>query len=230
MSVAGPTIYLLPGLDGTGDLFGPLLQALAARAARAISYPFEPEATWETLTRAALDQIDPSEPFVLFAESFSGPVAMRLLSEHGSRCVGYLACATFLSNPAPRLLALSALPCVLRLVPRRPPAWAVRRLLLSRSATPALTRQVADTIARVPRRCVRRRLALIRALEPAVAAFDHPVIYLRGTEDRLVGSRSQAEFAANVPGTRVETLAGPHLLAQERPEVVARLLLDLCGS
>jgi pimeloyl-ACP methyl ester carboxylesterase len=224
-----PKIYLLPGLDGTGDLFAHLVALLPANSARVVSYPLDHPASWEALVSAVASQVDTRSPFVLFAESFSGPVAIRFLSKHGARCVGFLACATFLSNPAPFLLRLATLPGVRALVPRRPPGWAVRRLLLSRNATDELVEQVAETIGRVPRRTVFRRLGLIRSLSAEAVDFDFPVVYVRGEEDRVVGPRLEAEFVAHVSECRVERVPGPHLLAQERPEAVARLLM-LCAS
>lgn len=216
----------MPGLDGTGELFAPLLRHLPD-SAHVVSYPFETPGSWQAFVEVVVNQVNTDAPFVLFAESFSGPVAVRFLAEHGDRCVGFLACATFLSNPAPIRMGLAALPGVLSLVPRRPPSWALRRLLLSSNATPGLTGLVADSISKVPRRTLLQRLRLIRTLSPELHSFEFPVIYLRGEQDRLVGQRSEHEFAANLPGCSVEHVSGPHLLAQECPQAVARLLMKL---
>ena len=130
-----PTIYLLPGLDGTGALFGPLLAALPEKSAEVICYPPDHAASWDTLVDVVAGQVDVAAPFVLFAESFSGPAALRFLLKHGESCIGFVACATFLTNPAPLRMALTALPGVLRVVPQRPPHWVLRRLLLSPAAS-----------------------------------------------------------------------------------------------
>ena len=54
----GPTLVLLPGLDGTGELFAPFLQSLgAALPAQVVAYPRDQAlgyAQLEPLVRAAL--------------------------------------------------------------------------------------------------------------------------------------------------------------------------------
>lgn len=219
-------IYLLPGLDGSGDLFGPLLERLPG-STRVVRYPLE-TATWEDFVASALEQIDTEAPFVLFAESASGLIALRLLAEHGARCRGFVACAAFLTNPAPLRTALAAIPGLVRLL-GAPPAWAIRTLLLTREADQALTEEVARVLARVPPETVVARLHLVRALEPERYAFDFPHVYVRGQRDRIVSRRSQVEWLEHVRGSsdRAVEVAGPHLLAQEEPAQVARLLVEL---
>lgn len=220
-------IYLLPGLDGSGELFGPLLQRLPAASTRVVSYPLE-TATWEDFVASARTQIDVEAPFVLFAESASALIALRFLAEHGARCRGFLACAGFLSNPAPLRTAMAAIPGLVRLL-GAPPAWAIRTLLLTRQADPELTAEVARTLARVPPETVVARLHLVRGLRPEGYRFEFPHVYVRGEQDRIVSGRSEAEWLEHVRGSsnRVERVAGPHLLAQQEPEFVARILLGL---
>jgi len=222
-------IYLLPGLDGSGDLFGPLLELLPD-SARALSFPLE-TASWEDFVASALEQIETEAPFVLFAESAAGLIALRLLAEHGAQCRGFVACATFLTNPAPLRTAVAAIPGLVRLL-GAPPAWAIRTLLLTRQAEAGLTDQVASVLARVPPETVVARLELVRALEVEAYAFDFPHVYVRGDRDRIVSRRSQEEWLEHVRGSsnRVERALGPHLLAQEAPDRVARLLLELDRS
>lgn len=103
----------------------------------------------------------------------------------------------------------------------------LRRLLLSPAASPALLNQVANTIASVPRVTLSRRLSMIRVLRAKTLSLPCPVPYLRGEKDRVVGQRSEDEFVAQFPDCRVERVSGPHLLAQECPEEVARLVLKV---
>lgn len=219
-------IYLLPGLDGSGDLFGPLLRELP-ETTRVVSLPLE-AVTWEDFVASALTQINTEAPFVLFAESAAGLIALRLLAEHGARCRGLVACATFLTNPAPLRTALAAIPGLVRLL-GAPPAWVIRSLLLTRSAGDGLTAEVAEVLARVPPEVVVERLHLVRALVLERYEFDFPLVYVRGDADRIVSRRSELEWLGHVRGcsSHVEHATGPHLLAQENPSVVARLLVRL---
>lgn len=222
-----PTIYLLPGLDGTGELYAPLLAALPSASAQVVSYDPRTPRSWAAYAEQVAAAIDSSSPFLLLAESFSGPVALEFLSAHGANCRGLLACATFVSNPSPLRLALATLPGALHLAPRRLPQWALRRLLVGPQAPAQLCQRVAETIATIPRATLADRLGLLRALRPQARAFAFPVTYVRGNEDALVSQRSAAEFLAHVSGATYEQVPGPHLLAQAAPDLVAGLLARL---
>ena len=64
-------------MDGTGELFGPLIQSMPESVtAEVLSYPQDPSADYETLTEFVLAHLPKDEPFVLVAESFSGPLAV----------------------------------------------------------------------------------------------------------------------------------------------------------
>jgi hypothetical protein len=58
VSTAVPTLVLLPGLDGTGDFFQPLLESFGERVrCRVVRYPVDggfDYATCEAIARAAL--------------------------------------------------------------------------------------------------------------------------------------------------------------------------------
>ena len=73
-----PTLVLLPGMDGTGDLFAPLVAALGPHMRTIIvRYPDEPldYASHEEIARAALPL---GHPFILLGESFPDRSRFRL--------------------------------------------------------------------------------------------------------------------------------------------------------
>ncbi len=70
-------LFLLPGLDGTGLLFEPLLKELPKECiAEVISYPFDQPQTFEQHVKHVVGKLPENEPIALLAESFSGPVAI----------------------------------------------------------------------------------------------------------------------------------------------------------
>ena len=75
------TLVLLPGLDGTGLLFEPLLAALPSSIrTQVVAYP--PDQSLSLAEYAALvRKLLPKGDVVLLAESFSGLVALSLLVE-----------------------------------------------------------------------------------------------------------------------------------------------------
>ena len=57
-----------------------------------------------------------------------------------------------------------------------------------------------------------------------------PVLFVVGEGDAAVPPRQSLEAAAGMPDARVERLPGGHLVHEERPEEVARLVRDFLGE
>lgn len=74
-------VILLPGMDGTGMLFGPLIKELGNTAnIRAINYSGDLEQSYEILVDEVRKQLPNHEDFILVAESFSGPIGYLIAS------------------------------------------------------------------------------------------------------------------------------------------------------
>lgn len=73
-------LVLLPGMDGTGILFLPLLQCLTPFVeVQIISYPADSCLDYAQLYQQVEKEL-PNEPYALLAESFSGPIAIKIIS------------------------------------------------------------------------------------------------------------------------------------------------------
>jgi pimeloyl-[acyl-carrier protein] methyl ester esterase len=101
---------LLPGLDGTGNFFAPVIDALGSNVqTQIVRYPLSDASdyvTCENIARAALP-ID--RPYVLLGESFSGPIAVSIAATAPPRLAGLILCSTFVRNPQPHLRFLRSL-------------------------------------------------------------------------------------------------------------------------
>ena len=74
-------LVLLPGLDGTGLLFDPLLRILPSHfSSIVISYPPDEPLGYAELVPYVKSRIPANEDFVIVAESFSGPLAVEIAS------------------------------------------------------------------------------------------------------------------------------------------------------
>src|SRR5688500_16166404 len=120
-----PVAILLPGLDGTAQLFEGFVAAAPADVpVECMALPndrprdYAELATW-VACRITADRV------VLVAESFSGPLAL-LVADRCARVVAVVLCASFVEPPLPRVLA--RLP---ELVWRRPPPAAVLGMFLT---------------------------------------------------------------------------------------------------
>ena len=75
-------LILLPGLDGTGNLFEPFVAHLPEEfPATIISYPTDQKLNYEQLKNLVIRQLPNDEPFALIAESFSGAIAVLIATE-----------------------------------------------------------------------------------------------------------------------------------------------------
>jgi pimeloyl-ACP methyl ester carboxylesterase len=201
-------------MDGTGVLFRDFA-ALAPPGVRpeVVALPSEPLSYAAMADRLSL-QLELSPGCVLLAESFSGPLAVTLAARHPVAAL--VLCNGFVRPPRPSALRALAVPALFR---GRVPRWVVRRCFVGPDASPDLVDRVRDTVAAVPPALLAGRLSSILGTDVSgtLARVSAPVLYLRGTGDRLVPERSVAEVEGGVRA-RVIRIPGPHLLLQARPE------------
>lgn len=216
---AAPHLVLLPGLDGTGELFAPLLQALGEDVTTSV-VRYGAELTFDEYVESAAKALP--ERCVLIAESFSGPVAIALAARHPGKVRGLVLCATFATSPF-RPLARMA-----RFVPKRlfrsSPLSATVLNYFSLSGDSADVRPSPVAVASsVPPAIMRARLACLGTVDvrPLLNRVTAPVLYLRGSKDKIVSARLSRELTSRLPTVTVAEINGPHLLLQTRPRECA---------
>ena len=132
----GMKLVLLPGMDGTGILFEPLLLRLADLDVEVIELPSAGPQDYESLARYTAARIGGRDCVVL-AESFSGGVAEALLNDRSLNIKHVIFVASFLSSPSRVLSRVAALlPIkVLTAIPILAPL-VLRTFLFGRAASP----------------------------------------------------------------------------------------------
>ncbi|NBF08032.1 alpha/beta fold hydrolase [Pseudomonas sp. Fl4BN1] len=213
-----PTLILLPGMDGTGSLFEPLLQALdPAWPVQIVRYPSDQPLDYPALIARVMAQLPTDRPFVLLGESFSGPVAVSVAAKCPSGLMGLVLCSSFVCNPRPGLAPLSPL---LKFLPlQRLPFWPMDALLLGGFSTPTLRTALAAAIAQVQPQVLQARLQAVIAVDvrQALATLELPLLYLRARRDRLVPSSASALVLHLRQDARVVAIDAPHCLLQAAP-------------
>ena len=210
-------LILLPGLDGTGGLFAPLLSVLPKSCrAGVISYPADRALSYDDLLKVLSEQIPHGRRVVLVAESFSGPLALRYACEHGGEVEAVVLCASFVRSPFPRWLATLVRPSFFRLPA---PTLAIRLLLVGWRTPECLVRTVRSVIKRVRPEVLAQRVREIARLDctAALAACPAPIFYLRAEHDLIVRADALRLIRATHPGVVVRTVPGSHLLLQAQP-------------
>ncbi len=219
-------LILMPGMDGTGELFAPLLRTLGnSIESSVLRYPTdEPLGYSELLARVRLE-LPKSGSFVLLGESFSGPLALMAAAEAPAGLKGVILCATFATNPIPWFPRF-ALPLVRPFLFRGKPRFAQIKVLLGRYETPELRALLfkANSAVSPSVMATRGRAILAVNVLAEYKACQYPLLYLRGEHDRVVRQPVVQSLLRKRPSLQVVTLPAPHLVLQVAPEQSARAI------
>ncbi len=216
-------IVLLPGLDGTGDLFQPFIDCLSSEFdVQIISYSTTKKQNYHELTQLVVEQL-PQEEFILVAESFSGYIAYQLALKHIPNLQHIIFVASFLEPPKPLLLELSKL-LPMSLVFSLPlPKFIIKQFLLGKSANHKLIQLVKKSIKKVKPQVLAYRLDLMRGLV-ADELITIKATYLQAQDDKLVPKKCFKKFQKILPHIELQHIKGSHFLLQVQPELCVSVI------
>lgn len=221
------TLVLLPGMDGTGDLFEPFVASLGPEvkvivlgypATEALDYP-----ALESIVRRHLPQ---GEPYVLLGESFSGPIAISIAASMPPGLCGLTLCASFATNPRP---GLGWLRWVCGIAPvKLLPTRLLSRLLMGHHETPELRKALASAMTKVSPSAMRARASAVLGVDVTakLRQVKVPVLYLRGAQDRVVPASAATHVVQALPTTELVNLDAPHFLLQMMPKEAASAVVQ----
>ena len=219
---------LLPGFDGTGILFAPLLRALPPGIEPAVvADPADRISTADELVEARSARLPQNEPCVLIAESFSGPIALKAASRHVMPPAAVVLCASFAQCPPPRILIAILRFCGTALTRTRPPCWLVRRFLLG-DASEEVVALFYHALGGVSPRVLAHRFSVLLEFDEGFvpAALNFPLLYLQAGEDRLVKARNFEIVQRRHPETHLQRIESPHLILQVQPQASVRAISE----
>ena len=226
-------ILLLPGMDGSGELFREFVAALPeGLVADTVRYPADHVVGYAELEALVWAAMPTGEPFVLVAESYSTPLAIQIAATLPEGLRGLVLCAGFATSPVKGLLQdlIAMLPLTtLRLAF---PTFVVRRFLVGNDAPEALVRDVVSEIGWVEPEVLaaRAREMLLCNVRAELARVQVPIRYLRPAEDRLVSLECLEEILRIQLGTAVTTIDGPHMLLQREPTLCAEMVAEFVSG
>jgi pimeloyl-ACP methyl ester carboxylesterase len=223
-------LVLLPGLDGTGDLFTPFIQALEGIDCEVIRYPPDRAMSYADHEAYAHERLPRGQPFVLLGESFSGPVAISVAAGRPADLRGMILCCSFVCNPLPLFGPLG------RLIGAAPalklPARLFAPWLYGSQATSELRRAHARAMSSVAASTLRSRVAAVLAVDyrDRLRQIEVPTLYLQATRDRLV-PRSALQVIQRIRNDiQVAGIEGPHFLLQTRAPKCAAIVSNFLAS
>ena len=218
---------LLPGLDGTGELFAPLMPFLDKESTTIISYPTEGKQDYGTLVEYVKSKL-PSDDFILVAESFSGPIGAILAKRNILNLKAIVFVATFISPPR-RLLLKTMRRLPLKIFSKIPFATIIyRHFLFGSNVSESVVAQFQKVLAKLPSKTLKQRMLAIESFSLSNGSLTIPTIYIRPDDDRLVPYSKCVEFKALFDSISVKTIKGPHFILQENPKECAEVIN--CGS
>jgi pimeloyl-[acyl-carrier protein] methyl ester esterase len=204
-------VVLLPGLHGSTELFhGFTALAPPWSRCRPIPLPEQPDQSFDALAKSLSKELESLEGFVLFAESFSGPVAARIAQQLGAKVSLLVIC-----NPLVEVgLAVHPRFAASMLQSSFVPSWAVAFAMTGGDRT--LARAVIREVRKLPRATLAGRLAAasFARREDLLSFLAAPLLAITGKLDRLVNPRTIEELISQVPFAIHREVAAPHLAAQ----------------
>ena len=219
-------LVILPGLHGGSKL----LDRFSARlpdwiAPRVVTYPTDRIITYDDIL-AGLEL--PDAPFALLAESYSGPLGVRIAASRPTNLRALVLTATFARSPHPwfpRWAAGAARAWMFRLPIQQ---HACRRLLLNDDGSceqldegwRELVRADPDVLAARIREVLR---VDVRRLLPEIQV---PTFYLQASRDRVVPGWALRDIRQRLPQIESVTLDSPHPILQRRAAKSAAAIAD----
>jgi len=214
-------IVLLSGLDGTGELFTPFIDALSSSIkVQIISYDPNKEQSYDELVKYVISNL-PKEDFVLLAESFSGIIAYQVALTKPKQLKSLILVATFLENPRPILLKfipnskIFALPI---------PTLFIRLFLLGFVTKVETINLFKKVIKKVSPNVIEYRLNEIAQLKSAHKKLDIKTTYIQASNDKLVPSSSLNSWQKVCTNIDVFQVTGSHLILQSNPKKCAEIV------
>lgn len=225
------TLVLLPGMDGTGDLFQPFVASIGDKfLVKVVTYPrFEP-LSYSDLESIVTSALPEDGPFVMLGESFSGPIAISIAASRPRGLMGLVLCCTFARNPRPRLRSLSFLIGALPIGAFF--ARTISRTLLGRFSTRALREMFLEAVTKVTPETFQARLRSVLSVDVTseLAAVEAPILYLRAHEDAVVPAAAAELIKRVQPGLKVVEVDAPHFLLQAVPGKAAQVVSEFIDA
>ena len=216
------TLVLLPGLDGTGILFEPLLNFLSSSISPLIiPLPNDRPLGYDALVPIVRPALPQDGQFVLLGESFSGPLALMLAASSPANLKAFLLCASFIRNP-------TYLPCVLQHIIgawlfKISPLFIQAKALLAGHSSSQLRQQLRRAHNSVPAVVMAERIRSILRLtcKQELQNCPVPIGYIRGSLDRVVPKKNYNQILAVNSTVREYVVHAPHLVLQTQPRAAA---------
>jgi len=223
-----PEIVLLPGLDGTGDLFDRVVPHLARDfTVTVVRYPPDPTLGYAGYVELVRNVIG-SRPVYVLGESFSGPVAVLIAAQLGEQVQGIVLAASFVKNPWPGWLIRRSI----RVDPRATPPNIRNAILMGPYGDGELRDEVEKIVQALPRPVRNARLRAVAEVdvEADFMRLKCPILALHGRSDWLVRKSPMQKVIGEKGRARMIVFPAAHMLLQTQAAAVATEIIEFTKS
>ena len=221
-----PTLVLMPGIDGTGKLFEPIIPLLEPQFdLKVVTYP--DLNSFNDYIDCAFSQLPQTPGYSLLAESFSGPVALALMSQLQDQIGPSVLCSTFCRSPLQTMTQM---------------ADQIPDQMFSLGALASFCLDVdemqdedfTDTqpiplnlTAQLDGAVLKHRISVLSRIDVSAMLPDirTSILFLQGTHDKIVPDDHAQMISQYLPNVHKVILDGPHMLLQTHPHLCVDLII-----
>lgn len=219
-------LVLLPGLDGTGVPFEPLIRALREGFDPIVcTYPVNECRSYDDLVPEVMRRLPRDEPFVLLGESYGGPLSLMVAARRPPGLAGLILSASFVSCPYP-FVPKWASHLVLASPFKLAPALARAKSRIEGVASPELSALISRALGAVKPAVLASRIREVIQVqvEADLLACQAPILYIQGSHDVVVPAGNLTRIQALRPDVRAVRLVAPHMVLQVAAMDAARAI------
>ncbi|MGH1486356.1 MAG: hypothetical protein ACRBCI_09040 [Cellvibrionaceae bacterium] len=226
-------VVLLPGMDGTGLLFKPLLDIIPNDInIEVIPLSQETDQSVESEVKR-IEKIISDENIILFAESYSGRIAYELAKRSKISIKHIIFVASFLSTPSLLSSLLSKLaqyfPISIlrkRIVPQNIINWLCFRSVNST----ALINLLYESINSVDACILKARLANISCLLKPQQILSIETTYIQASHDLFISNHALTEIQQLFQSVDLQKVSGGHFIAQANPQACLTIITNIINK
>ena len=196
-----------------------------------VSYPADRPLGYDELAALVRERL-PRGRFALVAESFSGPIAVRLAAERPPGLAALVLAASFVHRPLNPLLHPIRWLIGARLFGLRMPAAIIRHLMAGPDAPRAIVAEVQAALSAVTAEVMAHRAAEALRVDARedLARVRVPILWLAPARDRLVRTDVAEGVLAIRPDVEVATIDAPHMILQRCPHASLACIEELLAA
>jgi pimeloyl-ACP methyl ester carboxylesterase len=194
-------------------------------APRVVSYPTDERRGYLGLEPIVEAQL-PDGPFAIVAESFGGPLALRIAAKRPRGLAALVLVATFVHDPVPWWMRRARFLLGRTFFSVTPPAIVLRALLTGADASDELVAEFQDSIRAVHPAILAARVREVLDVDARSHLVDCnvPILYVEAKKEALLRGGIARELAVLKPEVELASLPSPHLVLQRCPHEAAALV------